>query len=252
MSRLLFLLVPRAIAHVFLPPLSIHFIGQTFTVRQVVAGTTTFSDCAFVGCQTTGSQEPDDRGGAVYFNNDAGQVGFSGCLFQECKATNRGAAMRIENSFSFSMTGSTGLLCHSYYRYGFFCAYISWAAGSLAVAETASVSCEASETTVKLRCLGYADGGTASVDSLNCTSNRVTAYGSGFFMEQHHDLSLRFCVFSHNERTNCLRSPRTSSAPTFPASCSSATPAGSTPIPARTRGSSASARLSPSRAAPSD
>jgi hypothetical protein len=204
MSRVLLLLVPRAAAHVLLAPPVGQFIGRTYTARQVLEATATFWDCKFFRCRTTGTSPPGDRGGALYLNNEAYSVGFIGCLFEECKAANRGGAMRIDNSLSFSMTGSTGLQCSSDYRYGFFCAYIDSTLGSFTVAETASVSCTSPESTIKLRCLAYWSDGVTSVESLNSTANDASSFASGFYIEQHFTLSLHFCVFSQNRAANCL------------------------------------------------
>jgi hypothetical protein len=155
-------------------------------------------------CRTPGPSEPDDRGGALYLNNNACSVDFAGCLFQECRAFDRGGAMRIDNSLSFSMTGSTGLRCSSDYRYGFLCAYIDSTAGSMAVSETASVSCTSRETTMKLLCLAYWSGSKTSIDSLNVTGSVTMTFASGLYVEQHFNLSLHFCIFSYNRRVNCL------------------------------------------------
>jgi hypothetical protein len=208
MSALVLLLIPRvAPGPRRPPPVTLDdFTGQTYTAQQALTATTIFRDCAFRGCRTTGTSYPAGDGGAVFLSDPFASVGFSGCLFEDCWASEHGGAVYAGWCGSFFMDETSGNNCSAEVFCSFCMASIYWPdAGSIEVRDVVAVSCRCSAgITFGCYCGLYSSGSTTRVESVNLSANYAGQAASALHVFQHFKLSLHFCLFSRNAPASCL------------------------------------------------
>jgi hypothetical protein len=173
---------------------SVEYSGQTYNDRKVVDQTTTFRSCTFKG-------QSDQNGAGLFLANNAYELGLMDCFFDNCNAYGsggRGSGLFVSQCLAFSLNGTSGTQC---YAAGDSFCYVY--AANVFVYQSRASSCVGTDVTFWFE---GPDSGvpTASIISLNSTSNHAAPRASGLCVESYSQLSLHFCTFSGNEPTNCL------------------------------------------------
>jgi hypothetical protein len=174
------------------------FFGQTYTTRQTPTDSTTFTDCAFLKCDS-----PDQSGGGVYFARPSTSLTLSGCLFSQCHAAIEGGAISVSPSHSFSITDTSGRNCSCEYD-GAFCLVqiYSTSLGVLSASQMSTQSCTSVGVTVVFHAADHSHGSTTHLHSLNSSANQASV--SGLAAAYHYHLSLSFAVTLGGSGANCL------------------------------------------------
>jgi hypothetical protein len=162
-------------------------LGRSITLlisqsdRQVLNAESTFRNCAFQGCRTSGTFSPDSYGGALYLNNDSLGLGFSSCLFEACWAYGFGGAVYAYWCRSFSMNETSGHNCSA--REGSSFTRVrasSGAAGPVEVRDTNIVSCTGLGKAT-FQCDWSSGSKATCIDDINSSANyagqSVSAFG---------------------------------------------------------------------------
>jgi hypothetical protein len=152
----------------------------------------------FRGCRTTGTSYPDDCGGAIYLFGIPVNLGFSGCMFEDCWAFSAGGAVCASPCRSFCMNETSGNNCSADFAHSF-CLIYSYTSMNqfIEVRDAGAVSCRCSgEATFSCGCDSYSSGNATSVESVNSSANYAELGGSAFHFSRHFELSLHFCTFS--------------------------------------------------------
>jgi hypothetical protein len=178
---MLFLVLRVASWVVRAPPVTLaDFTDYIFTRRKVLTETTKFIRCVFQGCRATSILYTDTNGGAVYMENTSADLGFSGCLFEDCWAFDYGGSVYVRCQ-SFSMTETIANNCSS--QTGSSCDDIeTWSPtqGSIGVREVTVVSSRC-PSEVTFRCCyslySSSSGNITRIDSVNSSANYATQGG---------------------------------------------------------------------------
>jgi hypothetical protein len=191
-ASLLLLVVPSAAGA--------EFAHELYTNRTSLAETTTFQECVFRDCDTSGWV-----GGALYLGGHSFDLFLIGCLFENCRVAGMGGdggAFFVNGCRLLSVIRTTGLRCRAGWTGAF--SYVGIAEGDIDIHDSATVYCSAATAdTLYFYTRSEVSASDTLVSGLNVSASEASA-GTGFEMYFCQNLSFHFSRFTENTGGNVL------------------------------------------------